>query len=62
MEANQLGLEGRREHLGDLGLADAGLALEEQRPLELQREKDRSGQPALGDVVESRKDGLEIVD
>ena len=41
----------RGEHLGDLGLADAGLAFEEQRPAELEREEHRRREAALRDVV-----------
>ena len=33
LQADQFGVERRRQHLGDFGLADAGFALEEQRPL-----------------------------
>ena len=36
---------------GERRLADAGLALEEQRPLQPQREKQRHRQAAVGDVV-----------
>ena len=32
LQADQPAAERRRQHLGDLGLADAGLAFEEQRP------------------------------
>ena len=41
LEPDQLAAGPGREHLGDLGLADAGLAFEQQWPLELEREEDR---------------------
>ena len=41
LEADEPRAEGRREDLGELGLADAGLALQEQRPAELERQEDR---------------------
>ena len=51
LEADEPGAEGRREDLGELGLADAGLALEEQRAAELEGEEDRRRERAVGDVV-----------
>ena len=39
------------QHLGHLGLADAGLALEQQRPPQPQRQEDRRGQTLVGQVV-----------
>ncbi len=38
LQADQATAERLRQHLGDLGLADAGLAFEEQRPAHFQRE------------------------
>ena len=38
LQPDQPAPERRRQHLGDLGLADAGLAFEEQRPAHAQRE------------------------
>ena len=51
LEPHEVPRKPRGEHLGDLGLADARLALEEERPLQLQREEDGGGEPAVGDVV-----------
>jgi hypothetical protein len=51
LQPDQLGIQPRRQHLGDLGLAGAGLAFEEQRALQLQRQEDRGGELAVGDVV-----------
>ena len=62
LQPDQLGAEHLRQHLGDLGLADAGLAFEEQRPLELQREVDGDRQPAIGDVALALERLLQLVD
>ena len=51
LEADEPGAEARGEDLGELRLADAGLALEEQRPAELQRQEDRRRERPVGDVV-----------
>src|SRR5260221_8210846 len=40
-----------RQHLGDVGLPAPRLALEKQRPPELEGEIDRRRQAAIGDVV-----------
>ena len=40
LEPDQPGAERRGEDLGELGLADAGLAFEEQRATELERQED----------------------
>ena len=42
--------ERRRQHLGDLGLADAGLAFEENRPAHLQRQKQHRAERAVGEI------------
>ena len=52
----------RGEDLGELGLADAGLALEEQRPAELERQEDRRRERAVGDVVALAEVGLDRLD
>ena len=51
LQPQQLAAQPPSEHLRDLGLAHARLAFEEQGPTELQREKDRGGESAVGDVV-----------
>ena len=50
LQPDQLAAGPGREHLGELGLADAGLALEQQRPLELECQEDGSGEPLVGQV------------
>ena len=63
LQPDQLAAERRRQHFRDLGLADAGLAFEEQRPAHAQRQKHHRRQRALGEVaargqhVERRIDG-----
>ena len=50
------------EDLGELGLADAGLALEQQRAAELERQEDRRRERPVGDVVAAPEvvlDGLD---
>ena len=43
--------ERRREHLGDLGLADAGLAFEEDRPAHLQGQEKHGAKRAVGQII-----------
>ncbi len=62
LEADQPAAERRGENLGELGLADAGLAFEQQRAPELERQEDRGRERAVGDVValaEVDLDGLD---
>ena len=51
LQADQLAAERLRQHLGDLGLADAGLAFEEDRPAHAQREIQHRRQRAVGDII-----------
>ena len=51
LQANQIGAERGGHRGGQRGLADAGLALEEQRPLQAEREKQRNGKAAVRHVV-----------
>ena len=51
LQADQPATEGGGQHLGDLGLADARLALEEERPVELEGQQDRGREAAVGDVL-----------
>ena len=51
LQPDQAPLQPVGQHLGDLGLADAGFALEEQRPSEAQRQEQGGREIALGDVI-----------
>jgi len=51
LEPDQFRAEAAGEGLGDLRLADAGLTLQEDRLAHAERQVDRGGQVALGDVV-----------
>jgi hypothetical protein len=53
LQPQQLALQGLGQRLGQLGLADAGLALQQQRALQLQGQEDGRGQPAIGKVANS---------
>ena len=51
LQADQRPLQRGRQHLGDLGLADAGLAFAEQRAPELEGEIQDGREAAVGDIV-----------
>ena len=55
LQADQPAPERRGQHLGDLGLADAGLAFEEQRTAHLEREKQHGRQRAVGEIIGRRE-------
>ena len=46
------------QHLGDLGLADAGVAFQQQRAAEVLHQQQRRDQRRLGDVAGARQVGL----
>src|SRR5215467_11431446 len=50
LQPDQLGVEQARDDFGQLGLADAGIALDQQGLAHLPREIDRSGDRGLGDI------------
>ena len=54
--------ERRREDLRELGLADPGLALEQERAAELERQEDRRRERAIGDVVAASEVVLDRLD
>ena len=62
LEPDQPRVERRRERLRRLRLADAGLALEQHRLLEREREEERRREPAVREVVGLAKRRLELVD
>ena len=51
LQADQPAAQSRGQHLGDLGLADAGLAFEEDRPVHLQRQEQHRRQRAVGEIA-----------
>jgi hypothetical protein len=62
LQADQLAAEDAREDLGDLGLADARLAFEEQRPAHPQGEEQNGREVAPGDVVGTGQEVDRVVD
>ena len=62
LQANQFGVEHARQHLGDVGLADARLSLEQDRLAELRGEHDGQRQRTVGDVVLRRERSLHGLD
>ena len=59
LQADQPAAERRGQHLGDLGLADAGLAFEEQRPAHLERQIEHGAERAVGEIfgLGEKRDG-----
>jgi hypothetical protein len=51
LQADELAAERFGQHLGDLGLADTGLALEEQRALHAQAQEQHGGKRPVGDIA-----------
>ena len=51
LQPDQAAAERRGQHLGDLGLADAGLAFEEDRPGHLERQIKHRAERAVGQIV-----------
>src|SRR5258706_1533239 len=62
LQAQQLAVQSVRDDLGDLGLADAGLAFQEERPLHGEREEKRSREAAIGDIVAGAQELLRLID
>ncbi len=62
LQPDQPPAERRREHLGDLGLADPRLAFEEQRPPHAEREKQHRRQRPVGEVFGRREQRQRRVD
>jgi hypothetical protein len=55
LQADQASARRRGQRLGDLGLADARLALQQQRLAERGGQEDRDGQRPIGEVALSRE-------
>ena len=55
LQADQARAGGRRERLRDLGLADARLALEQQRLAERERDEERRAERVVGEVALARE-------
>ena len=51
LQPDQPAAERLREHLGDLGLADAGLAFQENRPAHLERQIKHGAERAVGEII-----------
>ena len=62
LQPDQLAAEDGGEHLGDLGLAHPDLALEQDRPLQAERDEQRGGQAAVGQVPALAQDLGELAD
>src|ERR1019366_4432343 len=62
LQADQLAAGPTGQHPGQLGLADAGLTLEEQWPLEPQGEKYRGGEAFVREVVVRGERVTHVVD
>src|SRR5262249_30041295 len=62
LEAYELGLQRLGQRLGNLGLADAGFALEKERTAQLEREVNGQRERAVGDVALAREQALEVLD
>jgi hypothetical protein len=62
LQADQVGIDGGGHGRCQRRLADARLAFEEQRPAEPKGQKERDGQPAIGDIGLVRQPLLQIGD
>ena len=62
LQANQVGIECGGRGRGERRLANPGFALEEQRPLQLERQEQRHRERAVGDVVLFGEAPLKVVD
>ncbi len=62
LQAHELAARPARQDLRHLGLAHAGLALEQQRTLQAYGEEDRGGEALVGQVVVRGERGADVVD
>ena len=61
LQPDQARVEQAGQHLGDLGLADAGLTLQKERAAQLERQEDGGGEAALAEVAVVGERSLESV-
>jgi len=61
LEANEARAQHVGHDLGGLGFADAGFAFDEQRLLELERQENRSSEPAVADISTLAQTRLDLV-
>src|SRR4029078_6531995 len=62
LQADEVAPQAPGERLGERALADSRFALEEERPLELEREEDRGRQAAIGEVIGRGEERLGLLD
>ena len=62
LQPDQPPSERLRQHLGDLGLADAGLALEKQRPAHLESQKQHGRERPVADIMAGGEQRQRVVD
>ena len=62
LQPDQLAAQRMRQHLGDLGLADPGVAFEKQRTLQFERQKHHRRQRASGKIVVGLQHGHRFID
>ena len=62
LQPDELAAGPGREHVRHLGLADPGLALEQQRPVQSQREEHGRGQALVGEIVVRGEASANVVD
>ena len=61
LQADELAARPAGQHLGDLGLADTRLALEQERPAQPHREEDRRRKAVVGQVSVLAQRGRNVV-
>ena len=62
LQADEVGAQATRQHLGHLRLANASLTLEQERALQLQRQIDGGGEAAVGNVELFSEELLQLLD
>jgi hypothetical protein len=62
LQPNETALQGGRQGFGQLGLAHAGLALEQQGPAQAQRQEHGRGQPTISKITGLHQGRKQVVD